>query len=381
LLRQARTGAPSLQESQANLRVARGEAEQAGARPNPTVGLEVEDVGGSGAYSGLSRSQTTLSVNHTLELGGKRGARIEAGRAAVTAAEAQTRQAEAEFAYELALAYVAAEIAQARADLVAADLARAQEDLRATRALVQAGREADLRAVQADAAVSAVQADLATARADAADTLGRLSALVGAPAAFTSIGPSLLGRARDLPLAGTEAPANTPAVAAARAERDAAARRVKVERTRATPNLTVSVSVRRLAGDDATTFVGGISAPLPLFDRNRGAVSAASARRDAAEARLRAAELDAEAGWRSAVNRSAAAQASLKAAEAGETAAEDAYRLSRLGYEAGRAPLLEVLNARRALTEAQARTLDARAQRVRAEAALARQAGRIPFGA
>jgi cobalt-zinc-cadmium efflux system outer membrane protein len=61
-------------------------------------------------------------------------------------------------------------------------------------------------------------------------------------------------------------------------------------------------------------------------------------------------------------------------------AAEETYRLTRTGYDAGRTPLIELLTARRNLTDAQLRLLDARVARIRAEATLARLSGRIPFG-
>ena len=375
LLRQAQASAPRLAESDAEVRVAQGLADQAGVRPNPTVGLEVEDFAGSGPYGGLSQSQTTLSASQTFELGGKRAARTAAGRAEVEAARALARQSRADFAYDLAIAYAAAEAAQARVDLVAQDVERTGEDLRVARALVEAGREADLRRVQAEAAATAVRADLQAARADAAEALGRLSALAGAPAPFTAVGPSILAAAAELPARAAELPAAIPSVAAAQAERDAAAQRVNVERTRPAPDLTVSLGARRLGGADATALVAGVSAPLPLFDKNRGAVSAAAARLQVAESRLAAARLDAEAAWRAGLFRAGSAQAGLAAAQTGEAAAAEAYRLARIGYDAGRTPLLDLLNSRRALTEAQVRTLDARTQRIRAEAALARLSG------
>lgn len=376
LLRQAQTTAPTLVEGEADIRSAQGQAQQAGFRPNPTVSLEVEDFAGSRPYGGLSRSQTTVQASQPFELGGKRAARTASGRAQVELARARQRQARADFAYDLALAYVAAEVAQGRADLLAQDLARAEDDLKVAGLLVEAGREADLRRIQAEAARTAVRADLERARADAAEALGRLSVMVGAPAPFTAPGPSLLALALPPRSEATPSTDSAPGVAAAQAERDAAAQRVNVERTRATPDLTVSLGARRLAGDRATAFVGGVSAPLPLFDDNRGSVSAARAQLDAADARLRRARLEAEASWRSGLFRSASAQTGLRAAEEGEAAAAEAYRLARIGYDAGRTPLAELLNTRRALTEAQGRTLDARSQRVTAEATLARLAGR-----
>jgi cobalt-zinc-cadmium efflux system outer membrane protein len=379
LLRQAQGQAPRLGESAANVRAAKGLAQQAGALPNPILGLEVEDIGRRDREN-ISQRQSTLSVSQALELGGKRAARIAAGGADVTAAEARDRQAQADFAYDLATAYAAAEAAQRRVALLADDLGRAREDLRAARALVEAGREAELRSMQAQAAATGAEADLQAAQADAAEALARLSGLAGAPEPFTRIDVSLLNVAAGLPTAPAQLPAGTPALAVAQAEREAAARRIRVERSRAIPDLTLSVGGRRFEDNGDTAIVAGVSAPLPLFDRNRGAVAAATAQLSAAEARLNGARLEAEASWRAAAAQTSAGDARLKAAAAGETAAGEAYRLARVGYEAGRTSLLELSGARRALVEAQTRLVEAQLARIRAEAVLARLAGRTPFG-
>ena len=177
-----------------------------------------------------------------------------------------------------------------------------------------------------------------------------------------------------------EPPPVTPAIAAALAEREAATRRVTVERTRAVPDVTASLGIRRLTGDNATVFVAGVSVPLPLFDKNRGNIATSTAQLDAADARLNAARLEAENGYRSAAAQATAADARLAASAQAEAAAEEAYRLARIGYDAGRTPLIELLTARRNLTTTQAVTLEARVARITTEAALARLFGRIPFG-
>jgi cobalt-zinc-cadmium efflux system outer membrane protein len=100
----------------------------------------------------------------------------------------------------------------------------------------------------------------------------------------------------------------------------------------------------------------------------------------AANARLASARLEEETGRRVAASQIAAGDARLKAAIQAEAAAGEAYNLARIGYEGGKSPLIELLNARRAVTEAQSRLLDARLARIRAEAALARLSGRVAFG-
>jgi cobalt-zinc-cadmium efflux system outer membrane protein len=175
-------------------------------------------------------------------------------------------------------------------------------------------------------------------------------------------------------------PAEYPSVIAAEAERDAAAERVDVERTRPAPTITASLGMRRIAGENSTLFVGGIVIPLPLFDKNSGNIAAALAELDVADARLRAARAEAETGWLSAVTQADAARSRLLAAGQATMAADQTYRLARLGYEAGRTPLIEVLTARHNLTDAELRLLDSRVARIHAQAALARLSGRIPFG-
>jgi cobalt-zinc-cadmium efflux system outer membrane protein len=91
LLRQAQKS-PRLMEAQANIGQAEGQARQARAWSNPNVSVNVENFGGSGPYSGNRNSETTTSVEQTIELGGKRDARIKAGQAGVEVSRAKANQ-------------------------------------------------------------------------------------------------------------------------------------------------------------------------------------------------------------------------------------------------------------------------------------------------
>ena len=65
-------------------------------RPNPEISLEVDNIAGSGAFSGLSATEYTLAVGQRIELGGKRGARIEAAQAQAQLADLRAGLASAE---------------------------------------------------------------------------------------------------------------------------------------------------------------------------------------------------------------------------------------------------------------------------------------------
>lgn len=375
LLAQAQATAPRLAEARANVARAEGLARQAGVLPNPVVGVEYENFAGSGPFRGASLSETTATVGQTLELGGKRSARVAAGRAEIEAARAQARRIQGEYAFDLAAGYAEAEASDRRLQLAREALTLAEDDARIATALVVAGREADLRRLQAQAAVQAARAGVAEAQAARALAFGNLTALAGAQAPITSIQVSLLDTSAPL-FSGASPVANaTAAFVAAQAEREATARRLQVERRRAIPDVTVSVGLRRFEEYDATALVAGVSVPLPLFDQNRGNIAAALADVTAAEARLNAARLEAEAAVRTSTARTAAADSRLTAARQGEGTAQQAYRLARIGYEAGKLPLAELVTARRTLTEARAQTIAAAVERISAQAALARLSG------
>lgn len=380
LLQQAQTTAPRLAEALAGVRHSEGLARQASARPNPTASFAAENFRGSGSFRGYDQAETTVSVEQPIELGGKRDARVAAGRAGVEAARARLERARADFGFDLIIAYADADAAERRAKLAEDTVGLAQEDLRVATALVEAGRVAELNRYQAEAAVSAARAALDAARAARAESLGRLTALSGSPAPFTSLSEDLLAKPSRAALSGDLDVSRSPLVLAAQAERDEVARRVRVEQTRAVPDVTASLGYRRFAGDDSHALVGGVSFALPLFDQNRGNVAAVRGDLAGAEARVNAARLDAAADARSAVFQIEAAQSRTASALLGEQTAGEAYRLTRIAYESGKSPLTDLTNARRGLAEARAQTLDAQLARLRAEAGLARLVGRAPIG-
>lgn len=379
LLQQARTRAPQLLEEDANVRAARADVRQAGAWLNPSLSATAENLGAP-TSGGVSQRQDTYTFTQVFEIGGKRVARIEAEQRKFGSAGARERQARLGFAVQLALAYATAEAMQQRKEVADAEAARADDDLRAAQALVKAGREAQLRVAQASASAAASQAAVLSAAADAAEALERLSALAGATEPFTQIDhPFLATVAAPPPLAGWT-PALAPALASAAAERDAITAQVVVEQKKTMPDLGVSIGMRRFGWSSEKAATIGVSASIPLFDRNQSGVEAARERATGAAMRVEAARLEALALHRSALVQVAASDKRLEAAQLGEAAASEAYRLGRVGYDAGKTALVELLAIRRALSEAKALAIEARLARVRALSNLSMAEGRNVFG-
>ena len=378
LLQQAQVNAPQLLEQAANVRAASADVRQAGAWLNPTLNAVSENIGASQA--GVSQREDTYSVTQAFEIGGKRAARIDAGQRRSAAASALERQTRIGFSGDLAIAYATAEAMQQRQEVAQAELARAKADLRAANALVEAGREANLRSAQARASTAAAEAAVQSASANATGALERLGALAGASEPYTRIVHPLLGTAATHPPAAQWNAANTPALATATAERDALSAQVRIEEKRALPDIGVTLGMRKFGYTEQKAATIGVSLSIPLFDRNKDGIDAARERANSAAMRMETARLNAGAAHRSAVAQITASEHRLEAAELGQTAALDAYRLGRIGYEAGKTALLELLAIRRLLSEAMERTIEARLDRIRAIATLSMAEGRIAFG-
>lgn len=374
LLRET-SNSPRIGMLQADIDRAEGLARQARARPNPEISYYGENFGGSSPYGGFDRTESTVQLNQPLEFGGKRSSRIAAGEAGVVAAQARGTMGRIDYALELARAYAGVEIAERRIAIAEDEVEEATDDLKVARALVGSGKEARLRQLQAETDLNALEADLDRTKAVRTAALAHLSALAGVETPFTGISGSLLDSLPATPANGPVDPLQNAAYLSAKAEQDAARLRVVAERKKAIPNVTAQVGVRRLEIDNATAIVAGVSVPLNIFDRNRGNIAAAEAEKRGAEARAEVARLEAEANARSAVALIDAANARAASAQRTMATAEESYRLARIAYEAGKAPLIELLAARHGLGVARGVLVDAAAARLDARAMLARSQG------
>lgn len=351
-------------------------ADQARALPNPSLSWSAENAWGTGSYGGMGRADTVLTLSQPLEVWGQRGARVRAARAEAQAAALRGSQSRSDVASRLAAIYAQAESALRRYTLADEALTLTRDDAAAVTAMVKHGREPQLRAVQAQSEVANASAALDEAQAFRDAALARLAGAALLDAPVQTIDNSLLDRAPPAARGVTDV---ALAVRVAEAEVDAAGRLVDVERKRALPDLSVTAAQTRFREDRERAYTLGVSLSIPLFDRNRGGIRAASAEQRAAEARLDQQRRDSEAERLSAVAGLKAAGSRTRAADESVVAAEEAYRLARVGFDAGRISQLELRSTRSALIAARGTAVDARLSRVGAEIDLARLEGRAPF--
>lgn len=367
-LARGREVSPRISRAEAELRAAEARAVQAGLRPNPALGVEVENFSGTGPYRSFRQSEVTVAVSQEFELGGERRARKAVAGAERDFARLSLNRAAADLAYDIAVAHAELRAAEERAVLARGNLTRAQELARIAGTLVDAGRDPPLRKLRADAMLAEAEAEglrsfglLLTARR-------KLGLLIGSDDSdLSAIGGD--------PVPTVPLPSGTASLdeRLAAAERDAASARITLARAEGVPNVTASGGFRKFRESGDTAFVMGLSVPLPFNNRGRSGVDAAKASSDAAEATLAQTRLDTSFTRQEAQTLLSAANQRLAALTGpGLRQASEAERLAGIGYRAGKFTLLELIDAQQALTSTRLAIIEAQLDRARALAALAR---------
>jgi cobalt-zinc-cadmium efflux system outer membrane protein len=281
-LARARGSHPALQASAFEMRAQDARARQAGLRPATTVELLVEDAGGSGTRAGMDAAQTTLSLSHLLELGGKRRSRLAVAEAQGGGLRTAQAVRQLDVMAEIARRFVAVLALQERVEDTAEGAALAQRVQEAVgqRVRAAAAPEAELsRAIVATAEAELELEDarhtLATARVELAAAMGLRApdfasvsgALFTAPAA-----PSL-----DALVTQLEAAPDLLRFADEARLREAEAR---LAHSQAGYDVRLTAGVRQFQQDDGTAFIGGLSVPLFAGGRAAPGRAAAEAERD-----------------------------------------------------------------------------------------------------
>lgn len=352
---------PRLVGPRADTEAARALIDQARFRPNPEVSLEVENIAGSGAFSGFRATEYTLSVGQRLELGGKRGSRIRSAEAEARVTALQGDLSAAELAMSVRERYVGAIAAGARLELARDIVERNRELARIAGVLVELGREPPLRALRADAALAEALAALEAAQTGDFAARSALAALWGESTQPPVVQPAF---PRIEPPAALMAANESLRLQIARAEREAADAAIDRERSLAVPDPVISAGVRRFEESKDNAFLVGVTIPLPFANRNQGNIAAAQSRLRAATAREAIVRTDFELAITQTRSRYLAAETRAQTlAEASLPQAEEALRLVRIGYRNGKFPLIEVLAAAEARDEIREALIQAREDR------------------
>ncbi|RJG03516.1 TolC family protein [Noviherbaspirillum sedimenti] len=362
---------PELSAARYELQAVEGAVLQAGILPNPSLELGVEDTR-------RETRETTVQLSQPIELGGKRGARVQAAERGRDAAQAELNARHADIRAAVITTFFEVLAAQERLSLAENSAELAKRATNAASRRVAAGKVSPVEETKARVAESGIRFELVQARSELATARKHLAALWGNPSPRFVRAEGQLDALPVLPekTALSVRLATAPALVRARVEVDRRQAMAQVERSRRIPDVTLNLGVKRSQELGRNQAIVGVSIPLPLFDRNQGNILEALRRTDKARDELAFAETRLH-------NELAQAFEKLDVARQETDAlrqevlpgAQSAYDAATKGFEAGKFAFLDVLDAQRTLLQAKSQYLRALTEAHRAAAEIERILG------
>ena len=357
---------PELAAAQAQTDAALALARQQSLWPNPSLSYSQEDAGKP------DRSHS-VELSWPLELGGKRSARQALAQSEALLTDGERQALAAKVRAQTTAAYFALVLAQEGQRLANDSAALAAQAAQAAGKRVAAGKISPVEHSRALAAQALAQAQALQAAAAQRQASADLALWLGQEALpeHTQLSAA---KAETLP----RLPAWPPLQAALEAGPAAKNAQLQLARSQAAgdltrsarwPDVTLSLGVKR--GRDAQTprqqILLGVSFPLPLFDRQQGAMQAAQLQEQAVRERQRASRLASTQALRSAYENYQSAVGELQLLQTQALpAAQSADRAARIGFEYGKFSFLELLDAQRSWLAAQNQALQTQANAYRA---------------
>lgn len=331
--------------------------------PNPTLSLDgARDV----THGDTERMPTTsgFMFTQTIELGGKRRARIRVADLNLRAASAtledflRNLRADASAAFVDGLALTKSLEQKRRSARSLDDLVAANEQR------LRVGDVGEVDVTQSRVEALQFQSELLTTEADARAALIALSGFLGRDRARTVIVPvgrlELPSRAFDLDSLLANALANRADLVALRHTRDAAKAGIRLAKTARVPDVDVGAGVTHstasqnsIAPSPSFNSVGiSLALPLPLWNQHTADINAARYAAEQAEKTLQAAEQKAEIDVRTALTRYQLAQERVARFRSDTlTGADKVLAAKRFSYQRGQTTLLDLLSAQRSANE------------------------------
>lgn len=368
---------PELRARGAGVSAARAEQVQAGLKPNPILGIEAENVAGTGRYSAFEQSELTVTYEQPIERGGKRDARLAVAARGIEIAEAQTRVARLELAEAVQRAFIDTQIADQLVWIAERRLEVEQELQTEAVRRVRGYKDPLFVETRADARVTEAKLALEETRTRWEAARALLASFWGADPISIEL-PDGIEKPHDLSgeLAAADAALNEAAIERASAD-------VILEQSRAVQDYRVSGGARFLRESNDVALVAGVTIPLGRFDRNQGNIERARAERQ----RL---EFEAEAARLSGLRRLAALRAEAEAARIrAEGLIEEVYPKAvrtldqvREGYNRGGFRFSDVQDAADVIVQIQRQWVDAMTRFRDAQSEIDRLTGRFdaPLG-
>jgi cobalt-zinc-cadmium efflux system outer membrane protein len=349
---------PEVKSSKAGIAAARGLEKQAGYWKNPNFEIEAENIAGTGPYTGSNSAEYTYSLSKSIDISGKRSARKNAASQAKKAADSNFTASKLNIVRNIHVAY-----ASVLAEAEALKLAKEQEILakqilRTVSKRVNAARESEIQKIKAtvahESAIIATNQEkqqFNSAKQNLAKLLGKetLDVSLDHSHFFDLVAPEPIATYQ-------EKLSNSPILKRFYYLSKEKKFAFDLERANTVSDPTVKIGIREFKGADEQALVAGLSIPLPIFNWNSGNTYSARAELDQARNNELGAKLSLEQNlieeWK---NWQISYQTADRLRNTILPTAQKAFKVAKSGYEKGKFPYLEVLDAQRTLFDARAK--------------------------
>jgi cobalt-zinc-cadmium efflux system outer membrane protein len=274
---------PTVRAQQAALTSTKAGEVTAALRPNPSMNFLAEQLKPGGSQQD---AQYTVNVGQPIELGGKRGRRIDSAKAATQVAGYQLEDIRRQVTLQVKSAFAGALIAREQLALAQENVKTLDDTERIQRLRAEKGDISELELLRIQVQRFTFERDAADARQALAAAKIALRTAAGAQAIaedFEVVGElgfkeisldksALMRRAMD----------NRPDLRAAEADRERARADHRLARANAWWDITPQLEYQRIGPDNTIGF--GFSLPIRIFDRNQGEIARTQAEIDRVDA-------------------------------------------------------------------------------------------------
>ncbi|HAJ90424.1 MAG TPA: hypothetical protein DCM27_05360 [Rhodospirillaceae bacterium] len=334
--------------------IAKGERQQAGLLLNPEISAEAENLGGRGSYKGTDSLETTIGLSQTIEIGGKRSARIKVADEGINLAGYDAQSERLDLIHDVTVAYIEAVAAEEQVSIAKEQKKLAQGTLDTVAKRVEAAADPIFQKSKADVALSAAKIAVKKAEQEAKIAKQKLVKYWDGSVSKLQLDPRFF-RHLEQPQTYSDIVSNlknSPDYQRWNALHAQSKAAIDLEKSNAIPDPTFNVGVRdfRESGDQA--FVVGVSIPFAVFNRNQGNVYKAGHTSAKIDAERQRAWIDLETNLATLTEElEASFSAAQMISENTLPAAQKAFSEARKGHSAGKFAYLEVLDAQRTLSE------------------------------
>ena len=346
---------PELRAFSWEIRAREAQALQAGLPPNPEISFVLEDFGGTGSLEGFDGTESTILLSQLVPLGGKLSKRKKVASLNAKLAGWDYETVRLNVLTQTTVNYLNVLAAQDRLALELELVSLAEKVHTTVSELARAGEISPIQEKRSQVVLSQTKINLERFKRvlEAAKKILALSWGSKEPR-FEKVAGNLDSISPVPTFAKlTDMMKENPDIARWTTEMEQREAALKLAKANAIPDPFVSGGYRHISEKDDNAFVIGLSIPIPILDRNQGAISAASRRlKKAVEERRNAEVVVNDALARAYETLSASYEEVVLLKNDVLPKAESAYESIFEGYREGKFALLDVLDAQRTVFDA-----------------------------